>query len=41
MISRVSMIASILKISLMTATAGRYPAQRAADMTPVESLRYE
>jgi len=35
------MIASILTFSLMTATAGMYPSQRAADMTPVESLRYE
>jgi ABC-type lipoprotein release transport system permease subunit len=26
---------------LITVTAGMYPAQRAADMTPVESLRYE
>jgi ABC-type lipoprotein release transport system permease subunit len=26
---------------LITVTAGMYPAQRAADMQPVESLRYE
>jgi ABC-type lipoprotein release transport system permease subunit len=27
--------------SLITVTAGMYPAQRAADMTPLESQRYE
>jgi ABC-type lipoprotein release transport system permease subunit len=38
MISRIPMIGSILTLSLITVTAGMYPAQRAADKTPVESL---
>ena len=40
-ISPISIILSIVTLSIITLTAGMYPAQRAADMTPVESLRYE
>jgi len=40
-VSPISIIASILTLSVITVTAGMDPAQRAAEMTPVESLRYE
>jgi putative ABC transport system permease protein len=40
-ISTISIVVSILTLSLITVTAGMYPAQRAAEMTPVESLRHE
>jgi len=31
----------VLTLSVITVTAGVYPAQRAAEMEPVESLHYE
>jgi putative ABC transport system permease protein len=40
-ISPISIILSLVTLSIITFTAGMYPAQRAADMTPVDSLRYE
>jgi putative ABC transport system permease protein len=40
-VSAASIVMSILTLSLITVTAGMYPAQRAAEMPPVESLRFE
>ncbi len=40
-ISWSSIVASILTLSAVTVTAGMYPAQRAAEMVPVDSLRHE
>lgn len=40
-ISPISIVASLLTLSLITFIAGMYPAQRAAEMEPVDSLRYE
>ena len=40
-ISPISIVVSVVTLSVITVTAGMYPAQRGADMAPVESLRYE
>ena len=40
-ISTGALFASVLTLSLITVLAGMYPAQRAAEMEPIESLRYE
>jgi len=40
-VSPPAIVASILTLSLITIGAGMYPARRAAELTPVESLHYE
>ena len=41
MISLFAVIAALFTLSVLTVTAGMVPAMRAADLTPVECLRYE
>jgi len=40
-VSPLSIVASVLTLSVITVTASMYPAQLAAALTPVDSLRYE
>ena len=40
-VSPAAVITSLITLSLITVGAGMYPARRAADMEPVECLRYE
>jgi len=41
LISPIALVASVLTLSLITITAGMYPAQRASELQPVDCLRYE
>jgi putative ABC transport system permease protein len=40
-ISPWALVVSFVTLSVITFAAGMYPAQRAADLTPVEALRFE
>jgi len=40
-VSPISIVGSLVTLGLITVLAGMYPARRAAEMEPVDSLRYE